>query len=105
MMDILSGASPLIADVRKIGRISPHHAQSRCSRTGPDLRIRWWRGRDLNARPSGYESADGMLVHSATCRMGRLTCYFGVERGRLMSARNGLGRFIRERRAVGAFGV
>ena len=59
----------------------------------------------MNARPSGYESADGMLVHSATCRMGRLTCYFGVERGRLMSARNGLGRFIRERPAVGAFGV
>ena len=40
---------------RRSGRRSPEQQKSRSSRTGSDLRIRWWRGRDLNPRPSGYE--------------------------------------------------
>ena len=31
------------------------NAKGRCVRTGPDLLLRWWRGKDLNLRPSGYE--------------------------------------------------
>src|SRR5215468_4639820 len=33
----------------------PRTARGPVTRTGPDLRFRWWRGRDLNPRPSGYE--------------------------------------------------
>src|SRR3954466_3197699 len=34
---------------------SPRNRKSRCLRTGSDQDLRWWRGRDLNPRPSGYE--------------------------------------------------
>jgi hypothetical protein len=37
------------------GRRPPDKPQGRCLRTGPDPHLRWWRGRDLNPRPSGYE--------------------------------------------------
>src|SRR5690242_16670109 len=40
---------------RRSGRRSPGRAEGRCLGTGPELRFRWWRGRDLNPRPSGYE--------------------------------------------------
>ena len=37
-------------------RLSAYFTQKTRSRgTGPDLRTLWWRGRDLNPRPSGYE--------------------------------------------------
>jgi hypothetical protein len=36
--------------------------------TGPDLRLSRWRGRDLNPRPSGYETGDG--GHYETARPG-----------------------------------
>ena len=29
---------------------------------GPDLCFRWWRGQDLNLRPSGYEISDRNLI-------------------------------------------
>ncbi len=42
---------------------------------GSDLDLRWWRGEDLNLRPSGYEGVDRCLsipLRSAPCsRVGR----------------------------------
>ena len=40
---------------RRSGRRSPGQQKSRPCRTGSDLGFSWWRGRDLNPRPSGYE--------------------------------------------------
>src|SRR5579863_107121 len=33
----------------------PSQQKGRSLRTGPDLHFLWWRGEDLNLRPSGYE--------------------------------------------------
>ena len=35
--------------------VGPGQQAARTLRTGPDLHFRWWRGQDLNLRPSGYE--------------------------------------------------
>ena len=40
---------------------SARQQKSRCSRTGSDLQLRWWRGWDLNLRPSGYETDESSL--------------------------------------------
>ena len=41
----------------------------RCECTGPDLHLRWWRGEDLNLRPSGYE---GVATRPARCGVVRV---------------------------------
>ena len=43
---------------------TPRDAESRCMRTGSDLHFRWWRGKDLNLRPSGYEPSERALLYS-----------------------------------------
>ena len=40
--------------------------KDRRSRAGPELHFYWWRGQDLNLRPSGYEFD---FRHSIVCRV------------------------------------
>ncbi len=35
----------------------------------PSPAVRWWRGRDLNPRPSGYEPGEAVLTGSRRCRL------------------------------------
>jgi len=37
--------------------------------TGPGLRFRWWRGRDLNPRPSGYEWTVSLAARTTAYRI------------------------------------
>src|SRR3546814_16264017 len=52
-----------VGRIRRSIRSRPRQAESRCLRPGPDLLLRWWRGLDLNQRPSGYER-DGQGANS-----------------------------------------
>jgi hypothetical protein len=54
----------------------PALRRGRCLGTGPDLDFRWWRGRDLNPRPSGYEPPDQRPRRYALAgiRPGQRTC-------------------------------
>jgi hypothetical protein len=38
--------------------------------TGADLHVRWWRGQDLNLRPSGYEEVAAKMAPCALVRIG-----------------------------------
>ncbi len=51
---------------------SPGQAEGPSSRMGPDLHFRWWRGKDLNLRPSGYEP-DELPDCSTPRRVGHVT--------------------------------
>jgi len=51
--------------------LGPSHASGPVTGTGPDLRVCWWRGRDLNPRPSGYEPDE--LPDCSTPRRWELT--------------------------------
>ena len=58
-----------------------HPVERNRTRRGPalggasDLRLRWWRGEDLNLRPSGYEP-EGALPYSRCSRAVPLTRSF-----------------------------
>ena len=46
--------------------LAPEMQKARRLRTGPELQVRWWRGQDLNLRPSGYEPAQ---CRGFSCRL------------------------------------
>ena len=46
----------------------PEKQKAPLREVGPDLRLRWWRGWDLNPRPSGYESpAQPVPLRTGSC--------------------------------------
>jgi hypothetical protein len=83
---------PALAPARRLTKrlAAPGPAESRCLRTGSELDFSWWRGRDLNPRPSGYErgvphlrlpASTGGYRHSAAETRPRRSCSTLLSRG------------------------
>ncbi len=62
-----SGSSRAGPFGRRSGRRHAGQQKAPLQEVGPDLLFRWWRGRDLNPRPSGYESFEARPAGAVEC--------------------------------------